>query len=200
VATDVTDEASVAALFEKAVQSFGRVDVLINNAGVSAGHTSIDQMDLAEWWINFEVNVKGLLLATKYFARQIGDAPGTIVSVTSTGAFNEPEVGAGYTLSKFAGIKFIRQLGVSRPNLTVVAMHPGLVKTRLLPVYMEKFGLDTPELAGGVAVWLTTPTAKFLSGRYISANWSVDELYRRRDEIIGEDLLRLVLSGKIGQQ
>ena len=54
------------------------------------------------------------------------------------------------------------------------------------------------ELVGGTAVFLATPAATFLSGRFVSANWDVDELVARKDEIVSKDLLKVVLSGEFG--
>lgn len=62
----------------------------------------------------------------------------------------------------------------------------------------RKFALDTPELVGGMAVWLTTSKAYFLNGRFVSVNWSVDELVARKKEIIEGNDLKIVVQGKFG--
>ena len=54
------------------------------------------------------------------------------------------------------------------------------------------------ELAAGTAVYLASPQARFLSGRYVSANWDVDELEARKDEIVKKDLLKMDLKGEFG--
>ena len=51
--TDITDETAVQALFQRVEQSYSTVDVLVNNAGVSVGLTTIDEMDITEWMQNF---------------------------------------------------------------------------------------------------------------------------------------------------
>lgn len=53
VPTDVTKEDSVKNLFDVVQQKFGRADVLVNNAGVSVGHTNVDMMELDDYWQNF---------------------------------------------------------------------------------------------------------------------------------------------------
>jgi hypothetical protein len=58
---------------------------------------------------------------------------------------------------------------------------------------------DTFELAGGTAVWLATENARFMNGRYMSVNWSVEELAQRQKEIIENDLLVMELKGHFGQ-
>jgi hypothetical protein len=62
----------------------------------------------------------------------------------------------------------------------------------------RKFALDTPELVGGTAVWLATKESYFLSGRFVSVNWSVDELMARKEDIIQSNDLRVVLQGELG--
>lgn len=54
------------------------------------------------------------------------------------------------------------------------------------------------ELAAGTAVYLTSPQAQYLSGRYMSANWDVDELEQKKDEIKERDLLKMDLKGEFG--
>src|SRR5215212_1306191 len=60
-ATDVTDARSVSALFEAAVDTFGRVDVLVNNAGIATQRNVVD-LDEAEWDRIFDTNVRGMFL------------------------------------------------------------------------------------------------------------------------------------------
>ncbi|GAM35330.1 3-oxoacyl-(acyl-carrier-protein) reductase [Talaromyces pinophilus] len=197
VPTDVTKEDSVKSLFDTVQQKFGRADVLVNNAGVSVGHTNVDMMELDDYWQNFEVNVKGVLLTTKYFLRLLGDATGTIINISSQAAWNEPEVSAGYCLSKLAIVKLCRQMSW-RPNVSVVALHPGTVKSDIVPEFFWRFAEDTPALAGGTAVWLTTEEARFMSGRFISANWCVKELVARKEEIEQEGLCKVGMIGTVG--
>ena len=62
---------------------------------------------------------------------------------------------------------------------------------------MLTLGLQV-ELAAGAAVYLASPQANFLSGRYMSANWDVDELEARKDEVVMKDLLKMDLKGEFG--
>lgn len=68
---------------------------------------------------------------------------------------------------------------------------------------MKSFGFDEntlpwddARLSGDFAVWLASPDAEFLKGRIVWANWDVRELVERKDEILGEDLLRLGIVGR----
>ncbi len=65
VPTDVSDEASVVALFEAAVQRFGRVDVLFNNAGISAPGVLLEDLSLSHWRGVVDVNLTGMFLCLR---------------------------------------------------------------------------------------------------------------------------------------
>jgi hypothetical protein len=64
------------------------------------------------------------------------------------------------------------------------------------------FNLDDPSLIGGVLVWLSADAerSKFLTGRFISANWDVEGLLARKDEILEKDLLTLDMKGPFGKE
>lgn len=86
------------------------------------------------------------------------------------------------------------------PDVTSISIHPGIVPTDMgLSVkYLALIMKDTPQLCGGAAVWLCSGDKSYLSGRWISVNWDVDELERRKDEIRKEDLLTIVLKAELG--
>lgn len=63
---------------------------------------------------------------------------------------------------------------------------------------LAKFAKDTPELVGGVCVWLSSPAAKFLNGRCMSVNWDVEELLARQDEVVNNNELKFTLTGNFG--
>lgn len=63
---------------------------------------------------------------------------------------------------------------------------------------LGKLAEDSVELAGGMNLYLASPRAAFLQGRYVTANWHVDELEKHKDEIISENLLRIQLTAGYG--
>lgn len=82
-------------------------------------------------------------------------------------------------------------------------MHPGIVDTELTALHHVRemgFNMDSPELPGGAALFLTTPDAEFLRGRWVSANWKVDDLVKIKDLIVREHLFVSGLSGKLGKE
>ncbi|MCJ1250350.1 hypothetical protein MMC30_007576 [Trapelia coarctata] len=222
VPTDHLDEDVVKALFEKVKRQFGHADVLVNNAGVmssypGSGIANVDTgervveelckaqrtpgMHAVELTIELqEVNVKGTFLVTKYFLQFLHEKPATVINLTSSAGLNIMPGGSAYAISKLAIVQLTAYIAAEYANVSAIALHPGLVRTDILSNALQHFNNDSPELAGGNAVWLASEEAKFMSGRYRNTNWDVEELAARRDEIVKEDLLRIILSGKFGAQ
>jgi NAD(P)-dependent dehydrogenase (short-subunit alcohol dehydrogenase family) len=102
-------------------------------------------------------------------------------------------------MSKFVLDALATYVAAEYPNVTAVSMHPGLVATDMLrEPFRSLFNQDSPELVGGTTVWLCQEKAKFLSGRFIAANWDVEDLLSRKEEIVKDDLLKLTLKGQFG--
>ncbi|KAI4945572.1 hypothetical protein J4E91_007915 [Alternaria rosae] len=201
-ALDISDTKGVEAAFEAIRQKFGHADVLVNAAGAMTGDgPKLHDTDPDQWWRNFEINGKGNYLLIRSFLRLLPspDTPATIVNVSSWQAFfTVPPLGA-YFMSKFILDALATYVAAEYPNVTAVSMHPGLVATDMLrEPFRSLFNQDSPELVGGTAVWLCQEKAKFLSGRFIAANWDVEDLLSRKEEIVKDDLLKLTLKGDFG--
>jgi NAD(P)-dependent dehydrogenase (short-subunit alcohol dehydrogenase family) len=105
VATDVTDPASVEALFEKIRESFGRLDLLFNNAGVSAPGVPLEDLTYEQWRSVIDTNVTGMFLCIREaFKIMKSQQPrgGRIVNNGSISAHNPRPNSAPYTASKHA--------------------------------------------------------------------------------------------------
>lgn len=131
VPTDVTDEASVAALFSACTDRFGQLDILVNNAGVT-GQTRLDQLDLDEWQRIFDTNVRGMFLCTREAARLFAAAgSGRAVNVASVfGLLGRPGFSA-YCASKGAVVSFTRAVSAewARFGAQTNAVAPGYFAT-----------------------------------------------------------------------
>jgi|TARA_B110000263_G_scaffold216145_1_gene201543 NAD(P)-dependent dehydrogenase (short-subunit alcohol dehydrogenase family) len=102
VPTDVAEESDVIALFERAMAEFGRVDLLVNNAGVIDGGP-IDELTLEKWHATFSVNVDGLMMCTREaFKIMKAQAGGRIINIGSVASDRPREWSAPYTSSKHA--------------------------------------------------------------------------------------------------
>ena len=102
VPTDVAEESDVIALFERAMAEFGRVDLLVNNAGVIDGGP-IDELTLEKWHATFSVNVDGLMMCTREaFKIMKAQGVGRIINIGSVASDRPREWSAPYTSSKHA--------------------------------------------------------------------------------------------------
>ncbi len=105
VPTDVTDEASVRALFERTVAEFGRVDLLFNNAGIGAPARPIDEVTLAQWRDVVDVNLTGSFLCLREAFRVMktqSPRGGRIVNNGSISAYAPRPNSIAYTATKHA--------------------------------------------------------------------------------------------------
>ncbi|KAI0127038.1 hypothetical protein BJ170DRAFT_671326 [Xylariales sp. AK1849] len=202
VTANVTDEKSLVPVFNQIKSTFGQADILINNAGLSnaTDRARIGDEDPLKWWSNIEVNGLGTFLMTQAFIRQLptSETPATIINLTSGAAWAmNPESGA-YGMSKLVSQQLTLQTAATYPNITAVALNPGLVETDMMPKDLRDFNFETPELAGGWAVWLCHPHASFLTGRAVSSNWSVDHLLERKEDVLAGKQLTMDFVGPFG--
>lgn len=105
VPTDVSDEASVIALFDAAIRAFGRVDVLFNNAGISAPAVLLEDLSLAQWQSVVDVNLTGMFLCLRQAFRVMkGQTPqgGRIINNGSIAATTPRPNSIAYSATKHA--------------------------------------------------------------------------------------------------
>lgn len=146
------------------------------------------------------MNVKGTFLVTKHFLQLVGKSkPATVININSGGAVTVTPGMSGYSISKLAMTHMVPFVAAEFPLVTAVAASPGVVMTDMTMDAFKRFAKDTPQLIGGFSVWLATDKAKFLNGRYVCANWSVDELVQRKEEIVKDGKLLTGLNTRLGK-
>ncbi|KAF3069802.1 Oxidoreductase UcpA [Daldinia childiae] len=121
---DVTDSASVTNAAHVLEGQWGRLDILIGNAGYLSKYDKILDGDEEGWWRNFEVNVRGSYLVAKAFLPLMlkgGDK--TIINMSSTGVHHFHTGGSGYQLSKFALLRLTEYLMAEYSDQVSWAMH-----------------------------------------------------------------------------
>ena len=130
VQADVAREADVRRLFAEAKTAFGRVDVLVNNAGVYE-FLPLERIDRAHFQRQFDLNVLGLLLASKEAAAQFGPDGGAIINISSVVATAAPPNAAVYSATKAAVDAITRSLAkeLGPRKIRVNAINPGMVET-----------------------------------------------------------------------
>jgi NAD(P)-dependent dehydrogenase (short-subunit alcohol dehydrogenase family) len=133
VATDVTDEAAVAALFDEAVARFGMVDVLVNNAGI-ADSTPAEETALELWHKVIDTNLTSAFLCARAaipLMRRQGH--GRIINIGSISAKVPRANSPAYSASKWGLDGLTRALAIDcrADNIAVSVFHPGIVATEL---------------------------------------------------------------------
>ena len=135
VDVDVSSRASTKAMIAAAVDAFGKLDVIFNNAGIEGKVTPITEMDEAVWHAVIGVNLTGVFLGLKYVLPvMLKQESGTVVNTASTAAlFGGPGM-AAYVASKHgvAGITKVSSSEVARYGVRINAICPGPVETRMM--------------------------------------------------------------------
>jgi NAD(P)-dependent dehydrogenase (short-subunit alcohol dehydrogenase family) len=127
LACDVTDEAQVASMVARARDAYGRVDVLVNNAGILGGQ-SVLEMPLERWTRQLAVNLTGTFLCTKHVARLMVEqgTRGSIIVIVSTAGHQGQAGNIGYCTSKSGLLNFTRAaaMDLARHGIRVNSLTP----------------------------------------------------------------------------
>jgi NAD(P)-dependent dehydrogenase (short-subunit alcohol dehydrogenase family) len=104
-----------------------------------------------------------------------------------------------YTASKAAVLRLSEILQCEHPELRIISLSPGFVQTAMLDL-VEDPGLksmprSSPELVGNFINWAASDDAEFLAGRFAWMQWDVEELRKRKEEILEKDLLMYTIGG-----
>lgn len=137
-ACDVTSEAEVEALFIAAREHFGRIDAVVNCAGLGIGLTPVADLTLRDWQVNIDVMATGAFLVAREAARVLlaqGEG-GRIVTISSQAGKTGMPLLAAYCAAKFAVIGLTQSMAVELgpAGITVNAVCPGTIDTPLLSV------------------------------------------------------------------
>lgn len=126
----VAVEADVRRLFDETLKAFGRVDTLVNNAGVYE-FRALEEVDVALYRKLFDVNVLGLLLASREAVKRFGKSGGSIINISSVAARSAPPTTSVYSATKGAVDSITRSLSqeLGPRNVRVNSVNPGMVDT-----------------------------------------------------------------------
>jgi NAD(P)-dependent dehydrogenase (short-subunit alcohol dehydrogenase family) len=178
-AADVTDAGAVARAADDVVAQYGRVDVLVNNAGTCI-HRPALEVTPGEWREVFDVNVDGLWNCSQAFGRKmVAAGRGSIVNIGSMSGIvvNRPQWQPAYNASKAAVHQLTKSLAAewAPAGVRVNALAPGYVKTEMAPVDEPRFHRHwiedtpmqryaTPEELGPSVVYLASDASSFTTG------------------------------------
>jgi NAD(P)-dependent dehydrogenase (short-subunit alcohol dehydrogenase family) len=190
VQVDVADRRSV----ESAVAGAGPVDLLVANAGVGGQKGASWEIDPADWWRVFEVNVLGVHLCCRAVVPGMLERGGGRIVITGSGAAYLPASGSSstaYPSSKAAVCRYGETLAAELAGrIPVFFFSPGLVRTEMTEgTFSDDAPWTPPELAPELVRKLATGRYDALAGRYLHAEHDdVDDLLARIDEVRGQDL------------
>jgi meso-butanediol dehydrogenase / (S,S)-butanediol dehydrogenase / diacetyl reductase len=191
---DVAARVDAEAMVKKAVDTYGRLDVLFNNAGIWRGGTLLDVSE-EDWDRTMDVNVKGIYLVSRYAVRQMmRQEGGAIINAASVAALRGSPMSAAYNASKGAVLLLTKcmALDFGRYGIRVNCTCPGVIETHmadelltyrslgdddrkqaLLGTYEERHAsgrLGRPEEVAKVVLFLASDESSFVTG----AAWPVD--------------------------
>jgi NAD(P)-dependent dehydrogenase (short-subunit alcohol dehydrogenase family) len=192
VQVDVRDAASVQNLISRTIEEFGKVDVLVNNAGVFI-FARVEDMTEEQWDLTFDVNIKGMFLCCKAVAREMiaRKVPGKIVNVSSSAGLAGHVGYSAYCSSKRAVLAFTESLAkeLGPCGINVNAICPGDTETDMLADEVRKVakqksisedrvrqdklqniplgGFATPDDIANVVVFLVSNESGHVSGEFI---------------------------------
>jgi NAD(P)-dependent dehydrogenase (short-subunit alcohol dehydrogenase family) len=198
-AMDVTDRETIERVASEAAKAMGgRIDIVVSNAGYLEEFIPIADSDPDEWWKTWTTNVRGPYLVTRSFLPILLSSPSgdkTIIHISSIGAHGKRPGASAYQTGKFAIARFVEFIMAEYGEKGVLAycLHPGGVMTELaskMPKHTHGILVDKVEMAGDTIVWLSAERREWLGGRYVSANWDMEELEGRKGEIVEKDLLK----------
>ncbi|CAM3348104.1 SDR family oxidoreductase [Thalassospira profundimaris] len=127
---DVANEADIKLCIQQCVDRFGRIDGLINNAGIANPHVpNIEDLEWDQWQRVINVNLGGVFLATKHATQHLRDTKGAIVNIASTRAFQSEANTEPYAASKGGIVALTHALAVSLAgDIRVNAIAPGWIE------------------------------------------------------------------------
>lgn len=204
LAADIGDPTSAKLVSDTIASSHGRLDLLVNNAAIvstdESAFNKFDAINIDQFQNTMQVNYIGkiaLIQSLLPLLLQSNNGAKTIVNVTS-GMSHFASMGAiGYNISELAINRLTEAVAESygAEGVLAYAVHPGIVATMPPPIGMapeaRAWAVDDVGLCGAFLLWLVKERREWLSGRYVSANWDVEELEGKKDVIVSGDQLKM---------
>ncbi|KAF1809297.1 NAD(P)-binding protein [Eremomyces bilateralis CBS 781.70] len=211
---DTTKEEDVKALADAVKAEFGRLDVVVANAGVISNYLidsdgkrqlPVGVMEDDDFKRVIDINLMGSVYTAKHFVPLLADTkdgPQAFVQITSLASHSIASAATpiAYNVSKIAVNRLVEHIHNdhnARLGVCAYSIHPGAVVTAQTELHSNDKGdmwdqilTDDIGLVGGFLTWLTKEKRDWLSGRYVSVNWDVEQLESMREEIVKEDKLK----------
>lgn len=155
VKCDVRRSDDVKALIERAVELFGGVDVLYNNAGINL-YSIVEEMSEEDWDRQIDVNLKGTFLACKYAIPEMRKrGGGAIVNTASVQAFASQKTVAAYAASKGGVVSLTTTIALdhAHENIRCNAIAPGSIRTPMLEKAADIFAAGNDTMEETITAW-----------------------------------------------
>jgi len=209
---DVSNQEDVNEIIRSATQNFGKVDILVNSAGIQGPIGPVVENNIDQWIKTVHVNLIGTFLCTRaVLPIMIKRRCGKVINLSGGGATSPRPCFTAYAVSKAAVVRFTESIAheVKEFNIQVNAIAPGAVNTRMLiqvlaagdaagenELAAAKHQLETggtpPDRAADLAVFLASDESDGLSGRLISAVWDDwQRIASQIEEVMHTDLYTL---------
>ncbi|WP_175831297.1 SDR family NAD(P)-dependent oxidoreductase [Burkholderia cepacia] len=196
ISADASKAADVKTVIDHAVQRYGRLDIMVNNAGVFTGlHNIIDETE-EQYDFTMNVNAKGVWLGCKYAITQFmkqepirsttgAELRGRIVNIASIGGLIGLALEPAYCASKGAVVNLTRELAIdfASHQINVNAICPGFLATAMVRSFLEKEDTNkmlhdltpwprvgTPEDVARIAVFLASDDAEWITGSMLTVD------------------------------
>lgn len=178
---DVSDESAITALIAGVVEEYGRLDVLVNNAGIGVPGT-VEDTDTPNWRHVFAVDVEGVFFASRAALPHLRRVGGCIVNVGSVSGLGADWGLAAYNAAKGALVNLTNAMALDHGHegVRVNAVHPSLTRTPvaapvvenadMLAAFRERIPMQRPAEPAEVAdviAFLAGPDARFVNGAHI---------------------------------
>jgi len=189
IACDVSKPEQVEAAIRQVVETFGRLDIAFNNAGVENKAAPVAEIALDEWDRILDINLRGTFVCMKHeLAQMVRQGSGVIVNTSSGAGVRGVAGGASYAASKHAiiGLTKSAALDYAKQNIRVNAILPGNIETPMMDRFtngyiqkaidLEPVGrLGKPEEIADAVLWMSADLGGFVTGAAISVDggWSL---------------------------
>ncbi len=178
IMTDVSDETAVRALFTQINKDFGRLDALINSAGIArARAVPLEQLELADWNRLLATNLTSVFLCSKYAIPLLRPIHGSIVNLASTRAFQSEADTEAYSATKGGVVALTHAMAISLgPQIRVNCISPGWIHVMDAPLRPQDHAqhpagrVGTPEDIAGLVAYLISDQAGFITGQNLIAD------------------------------
>ncbi|KAF5372559.1 hypothetical protein D9758_005180 [Tetrapyrgos nigripes] len=182
-AVDVCESQAMKKAIDEIATHFGKIDIVVAAAGRAEVYTKpFTEYDPDNWWKTVEVNIRGVYNTAHFALPHLSITSGYFVVLGSTGAQVRLPFASAYPLSKLAVHRFVEYIKAEQPNVKAFAMHPGGILTEMTKDYelIQRFLVDSPQLPAATLLRLTSGKMDWLNGRYVSANWNLDEGFGKK--------------------